>query len=204
MTPVDWVESASVVAVVTAVEERSKEIDEESLQRGEGEVGRWVGLRIDQTLWTSSEAAPPPSVVTLSTEGWIWRNHDPEDRTEFGLGGRPRLEVGEQYLVALTEFPGFAASDAATCEDDLGPDPTGAKWGVIGEYGSVPVTDGVVGPGEFQGTLRTLDEARAAVADAPQEALRDTLLGQPPTAVVPHLERAAKEHPPKPLPVPTC
>lgn len=202
-TAADWVESASVVAVVTAVDERSKEIDSESLERGEGEVGRWIDLRIDDVLWTNGGPAAP-STVSLGAEGWVWKNHDPKHRTEFGLGGRPRLEVGQQYLVALTQFPGLSRADAAICGDDAGPDPTAAAWGVIGEYGSVPVTDGVVGPGEFQGTLRTLDEARAAVADAPQEALRDTLLGQPPAAVVPHLERAAQEHPPKAIPAPTC
>lgn len=202
-TAADWTTSASVVAVVTVVEEQADEPDPEELERGEGEIGRTLVLRVDEALW-SKPGQRPPDTISLRSEGWVWKNHDPDQRVEFGMAERPRLEVGNQYLAALAEFPGIPAAEYATCDDNLGENPTAAAWGVIGTYGAAPVADGVIGPGEFEGAIRTLDEARAAADGTGQQPLRDTLLGQPPAAVVPHLERAAKEHPPKPLPVPTC
>lgn len=205
-TAEDWVSYASVVGVVTVVDERANPIPAEDRERGEGVIGRKIDLRIDEALWTRA-GVEVPELVTLGSEGWAWSDGDPDKRTKFGGAGRPRLEVGEQYLVALAEFPGVPADKLAQCEDE----PAVDEWGVIGQYGSVPVTDGVVGAGEFEGARRNAAEAlkvaqeRGEVEPSSVNAsFRGSLYGKSVAAATPALDRAAEHTPPKKIPVPGC
>lgn len=201
----DWVSYGSAVAVVTVVDERAGQVLEDDLARGEGTINRDIVMQVDERLWTR-EGANLPDQITISTTGWAWSDGQPEKRVEFGNAGRPRYEVGRQYLVALAKWPGTPKDQLANCEDE----PEEGGWAPIGEYASTPVTNGIVGVGEFEGTVRTLGEALED-AKSPAEAiaveggtLRSHLYGKTVQSVVPQLKVAAETVKPKEIPTPGC
>lgn len=204
-TAEDWVSYGSAVVVVTVVGEREGEVVEGDRQYEEGTVNRDVDLRVDQRLWVRPNAELPDQ-ITIGTTGWAWSDGDPAERVEFANAGRPRYELGKQYLVALAEWPATPEDRLDSCEDE----PEAGGWAPIGQFASAPVTDGVIGIGEFEGTERSLEEALEA-AKLPEEAmavqggsLRSHLTGKSVDTVVPVLELAASTTSPKPIPLPGC
>lgn len=199
-TAEDWVRYASFVATVSVVDERAASIPKEDLERGEGMVDRVIDIRIDRTLW-SRPGVTPPTTVTTTAAGWTWGDGDPGTRTAFALADRPRLEVGRQYVVAFASYPGLDPAQAERCGDPATP----TRWGPVGSGGAVPVTDGVVGVGEFEGADRDLDQALAASKEArsgPDVTFRDLVTGASVQVVPPLLDEAARRTPPTEVPGP--
>ena len=201
----DWVRHGSVVAVVTVVGEQAGDIPEEDLDSGEGTIGRDIEMRIDERLW-SRPGVSVPGHITVSTTGWAWAEGRPKERTRFVNAGRPWFEVGQQYLVALARWPATPKSERTSCEDE----PEEGGWGPIGEYAAAPVSDGIVGVGEFEGARRSLADALRA-AQSPEEelaveggTLRGSLFGKTVAAVAPALDAAAAVTTPEEIPVPSC
>lgn len=204
-TAEDWVSYGSAVVVVTVVGEKAGEVPEADQQNEEGTINRDIDLKVDRRIW-ARPGAKVPEQITIGTTGWAWSEGDPENRVEFVNAGRPRYEMGEQYLVALAQWPATPDDQLATCEDA----PEEGGWAPLGQYAAVPVTDGIVGVGEFEGTERTLLEALEA-ATSPEEllaveggSLRGSLTGKTMDAVAPVLELAASTTSPKEIPVPGC
>jgi hypothetical protein len=204
-TAEDWVAYGSAVVVVTVVGERAGEVVEGDRQYEEGTVNRDVDLRVDQRIWVRPDAEVPDQ-ITIGTTGWAWSEGDPMQRVEFVNAGRPRYELGKQYLVALAEWPATPEDRLASCEDE----PEMGGWAPIGQFASTPVTDGIIGVGEFEGTERSLNEALEA-ADRPEDAmaveggsLRGLLTGKSVHAVAPVLKLAASTTSPREIPVPGC
>jgi hypothetical protein len=204
----DWVEYASTVAVVTVVDEQADQVDPEDLERGEGTIDRRVVMRLDERLWSRPSAAVPDR-VTVRTEGWAWGNGDPQQTTELGFAGRPRFEVGRQYLIALAVFPGVPEKKLSTCEDIDPAEASLDEWGAIGEFAAVPVSNDIVGAGEFEGTERSLEGAFAYATSGGEleggnSTLRGQLLGREVHEARALLEAAASKTTPKNVPAGTC
>lgn len=64
---------------------------------------------------------------------------------EEALHGASRIEVGEEYVIALVW-------KRAECDDN---DYYPARWSAIGSGGVLPMHDGVIGHGEFEGQHHT-------------------------------------------------
>lgn len=142
-TMTDWVNVADHVVAVTVTGERrlGPEWSETSPNR-EGRVGREVSLSIGEVLWTSPESTRRvPDTVTLPVSGGWIRDDDGTER-ETSLAGSSRLEVGNDYTVALVWKP-------AQCAEDLR---SPARWAIAGSGAVVPANDGRLGVGEFEGT----------------------------------------------------
>jgi len=196
----DWVRYGSFVAVVTVTGEHAAPIAQEDLDRGEGMIDRSIDLRIDKTLWSRPGVNLPASVTTTAA-GWTWGDHAPERRTSFALGDRPRLEVDQQYVIAFARYPGLPAKQADACGDQV----IEPAWGPVGSGGAVPVSAGVLGVGEFEGTAQTLDQALEAAAQArsgPNSTFRDLLVGARVELLAPLLTEAAGRTTQEEIPAP--
>jgi hypothetical protein len=133
--------------------------------------------------------------VATTAAGWTWGDHDPEERTEFALSDRPRLDLGHQYVVAFASYPGLGQEQAEKCGDPATP----TRWAPVGSGGAVPITEGVIGVGEFEGIDRDLDQALTAAKAArsgPNATFRDLLTGASVQLVAPLLDQAARSTPP--------
>jgi len=202
-TAQDWAAYANVVATVTVVAERAEQVLQEDIERGEGTIGRAIDLHIDTPLW-ARPGQTVPDQVTINTLGWVWKDGDPAARTEFGPDNRPRLELGRQYLVALALFPGVAPEDLASCDEPPPADATEPKWGVLGTHAAAPVTNGIVGTGEFEGIVHTLQWLTSELTEELNATLRGELLGQPVETVEGLVQSAAAAVAPKQLPADPC
>ncbi|WP_110208120.1 hypothetical protein [Nocardioides daejeonensis] len=137
-TLVDWVNVADHVVTVRVIDEEP--IQAASPAEASLSVGRKVTMEVSDVLWSSrSTSRPAPTVFTTSEMGWAYRS----DGTliEEALRASSRLEVGEDYVIALRW-------KRAECdENDYYP----ARWSAIGSGGILPANDGVLGRGEFEG-----------------------------------------------------
>ncbi len=97
----------------------------------------------------------------------------------------------------------------ASCEDVTPAIAAQPEWGAIGEYAAAPVTDGIVGVGEFEGTERSLEDAAANARlagelDGSNASLRGELLGRDVHDAQALFKAAAERTAPKKVPPGTC
>ncbi|KAA1420028.1 hypothetical protein FE697_019300 [Mumia zhuanghuii] len=128
---------------------------------GEGDsqlIGRDITIDTAEVLWRADDSThPAPSTFTMPVTGWVDQSGK---LVEAAPDNGPRLEVGHEYVLALTWY------DAQCGEDGNSP----AGWGAVGSEGAVPADGGVVGEGEFEGVAVDPEAAVAAVTVASQEA----------------------------------
>ncbi len=146
----DWVTYADHVLVVTPVAERAVPPSQEEIRRGEGDIERWVTLRVDEVVWSRDRPdRPAPEMFEWSAWGWTF-DGSPDDREPVVGEGRPRVQLGHTYLMAV-EW------EEARCSP--GDPRIPAQWRGLGSSSTVPFDGGVVGQGEFEGRVRSLEEA---------------------------------------------
>ncbi len=189
-----WVSAAEHVAVVSVLSEVRGKPSSAELRRGEGLIGREINARIDQIVWSTAKAFPKaPAMIRLQAVGWIFSNDGLPER-RFALKGSPRLEPGHSYVIALDWV-----------DDPCLEDPAAGKWALLGGGGIVPADGGVLGAGEFEGAVFTVDEARKAWQETnPAIAgLRDQVIGFEIGTLVDRLE-SATPRPARPDEGPAC
>jgi hypothetical protein len=153
-TAADWVTYADHVVVATPVDERVEPPTAAEVDRGEGLVGRTVTLRVDDVLWSRGDP-DRPAPQTMSWDAWGWTfEGEPDNRGRVVGEGTPRVELGHTYLLAIVW-------EEARCSPGDPRQPAG--WQGLGAASTVPFDGGVVGRGEYEGRVRTLEEARADV-----------------------------------------
>ncbi|MET8331639.1 hypothetical protein [Streptomyces sp. NPDC005181] len=170
-TAADWVSNADHVVVATAVSEKDVPPAQIDIDRGEGLIGRSVEMRVDQVLWSREGAGhPAPQTYARQSTGWVF-DDEPANRHEYALHGRPRIEPGHSYVIALHWEP-------ARCSE--GDEPDAAGWVGLGSGSTLPFDEGTLGKGEFEGTERPAPSpsaaARATTGDGAPVA--DLLTGQ--------------------------
>lgn len=141
-TLTDWANIADHVVTVHITAEEQVEPPGSETQEGETSVivGRDVTMEVTDVLWSAEGAEhEAPRAITTPQMGWV-RTADGTE-IEEALHDASRIEVGEDYVVAL-------AWKRAECADtDYYP----ARWSAIGSGGVLPMTDGIIGRGEFEG-----------------------------------------------------
>lgn len=174
----DWVTYADHVVAVTATDQSVIPPTPEEVRRGEGLIGRDVTLKVDEVVWSRQDAPKPaPDVWERTSMGWQFRNGSTSDRTPIVLAERPRIEVGHRYILAIGWVP--------ACGSGRG------EWRGLGEGATVPYDDGVIGVGETEGDVISLQDAeRAARRDSPNRSLEDRLVGQNGSALTAALDAA--------------
>ena len=134
-------------------------------------IGRTVRLRVDRVLWSAPDAPrPAPATLEMPVAGWIFNNNDGQGTRTFALRHSSRIETGHTYVKAIEWIDG-------PCSDD----PNRGKWDGLGSGDVIPFDGGVLGAGEFEGRVQTLDEAEARARTLAPVArfLRDQLVGEP-------------------------
>lgn len=147
----DWVTYADHVLVVTVVNETRLAASNEEIERGEGLIGRTVVLRVDRVLWSAPDAPQPaPITLKLSAAGWLFNDNSGFGEWKIAVGESSRLDKGHTYIRALewTDDPCFE-------------DPKQGWWDGLGSGDTIPFDGGVLGAGEFEGRMQTLDQSRA-------------------------------------------
>lgn len=177
----DWVTYADHVLVVTAVAEAGQPPSRDELERGEGMIGRVTTLRVDTVLWSAPDAPQPAPAPTLtwSSAGWIFNNNNGLGTVKFGMKDSSRIEIGHTYVLAIEWI-----------DDPCSRDPAKGEWDGLGSGGTIPFDGGILGVGEFEGRVRTLDEAkaRAHVLEPVARFLRDEMVGEPVATLVAALQ----------------
>jgi len=170
-TATDWVTYADHVVIVSATSERALPPSRTEMERGEGLIGRKVGLEVKEVLWSRKGAAQPaPRSWEYNATGWVFSDGKLEDRQPLALRERPRIESGHQYVLAI-------AWEGPRCSDGDTPEP--GRWMGLGEGSELPFDGDLIGQGENQGQLQTVAEARTAAADAGSAVeLEDQLAGK--------------------------
>jgi hypothetical protein len=161
-TASDWVTYADFAAVVEVASEANGVPDKEDLERGEGDVGRTVNLRVLQVIWRSPGARPAPAEFEYAALGWHFSDGDSKDLRPMVANDRPRLEVGGTYLMAFTWQP-------EVCYEGDGSIP--AHWNGLGGGSVLPYEQKSVGVGEFAGEQRGQQAALEDARTLPQDAL---------------------------------
>lgn len=182
-TAEDWVTYADHVVVVTPVDEVETPPAASEIERGEGLIGRNVEMRVDKVLWSRDDAPKPaPTSYTRQSTGWVF-DGDVKNRRKFVLEGRPRIELGHSYVIALRWEP-------THCSEGDKPDP--AQWVGLGEGSNLPFDEGVIGMGEFAGTVRPAPTVARNQADHSVEEtpLAEALAGRGEEELVEALESA--------------
>lgn len=190
-----WVSAAEHVAVVSVLSEVRGQPSSAELGRGEGLIGREIDARLDQVVWSAAKAFPKaPATIRLQAVGWVFNNNDGLGERRFALEGSPRLEPGHSYVVALDWV-----------DDPCLEDPAEGAWALLGGGGIIPADGGVLGAGEFEGTVFTVDEARKAwrKTNPTIAGLRDQVVGSEVGALVDRLE-SATPRPARPDEGPAC
>lgn len=163
-TPRDWVTYADQVAVVTVSSETRMPAPETD-DRGEGDIDRTVRLSVDKVVWRAPDSRPLPDEFTYAALGW--HRHSGESASEPSVlvaDDRPRLEVGHRYVMALEWDP-------VDC-DRGGSGSIPASWRGLGSGSTLPFDGGVLGAGEFAGSVVTAEQA---IADADAPSLRGSV-----------------------------
>lgn len=147
----DWITYADHVVVGSVVDERRVPPTGVELERGEGLVLRELTVSVEKVLWSAPGQKPAaPSTFGWPAMGWTF-NADPTYRETVMTGEHaPRLEVGNSYIFALDRPSGYCE---ATPEDA----PT---WRGLGAASVLPLSEGVIGAGEFEGRHVSPEEAR--------------------------------------------
>jgi len=169
-TATDWVTYADHVVIVSATSERALPPSRTETERGEGLIGRKVGLEVKEVLWSRKGAAQPaPRSWEYNATGWVFSDGKLEDRQPLALRERPRIESGHQYVLAITW-------EGPRCSDDDAPEP--GRWMGLGEGSELPFDGDLIGQGENQGKLQTVAEARTAADAGSAVDLEDQLAGK--------------------------
>jgi hypothetical protein len=98
-TLTDLVSYSDQLSVVTVASEKALSPLVESDENG-GMVGRSVDLVIDRTLWRRDGAPTVSGRVSTIVDPWMV---DGDDARPWYISGGARLEVGDRYLVPLTQ-----------------------------------------------------------------------------------------------------
>ncbi|TDD82165.1 hypothetical protein E1293_17090 [Actinomadura darangshiensis] len=177
-TATDWVTYADHVVVVTAASERRLPVSATEAARGEGLIGRTVDMQVKKVLW-SRKGAPEaaPKSWTYNAAGFALTNGDPEAAAPMAVHGRPRMEVGHQYIVAVSWEP-------ARCSPGDKPEP--GRWMGLGEGSEVPYDGNTIGQGEMEGRVQTAAQARILVAG--EHGLEEEMIGQDAAALAAKLK----------------
>lgn len=140
-TLTDWAALADVVAQVSVTGEKRVDLGDSSADTEP--VGRTVTLRVNEVLWStpSGEHKLPADDIELTTYGWMQMPDG--DTLEMASRGASRLEIDHDYLVALRWQPG-------RCADGTNGHPS---WTMVGSGAVLPADGGVVGRGEFEGSV---------------------------------------------------
>ncbi|WP_433167089.1 hypothetical protein [Kribbella sp. CA-247076] len=175
----DWVTYADHVVVVNATSETALPPTRTEIERGEGLIGRKVDLEVQKVLWSRKDAAQPaPRSWEYNATGWVFADGKPETRTALALHDRPRIETGHQYVLAIAwQAPQCATGDTAVP----------GRWMGLGSGSELPFDGGVIGQGENEGQLQTVDQVRSEAAD---NGLEDALAGQGATQLIAQLRAA--------------
>nr|WP_152992337.1 hypothetical protein [Nonomuraea pusilla] len=170
-TATDWVTYADHVVVVSATSEQPVPPTRTDVERGEGLMGRKVGLEVQNVLWSRPDAArPAPEAWEYNATGWTFTDGNLDNPTVLAMEGRPRIEPGHRYILAI-------AWQGPRCAEGDAPEP--GRWMGLGEGSELPFDGGVIGQGELQGEVRTVAEARALAADAgPNAGLKEDMVGR--------------------------
>lgn len=182
-TASDWVTSADHVLVVTVVDETRHEPSRTEIERGEGLIGRSATLRVSEVLWSAPDARQPaPATLDLSVGGWVFNDNNDTGTVRFALSNSSRLEVGHTYVKALQWL-----------DDPCFDDPDQGRWVGLGPGDSVPFDNGILGAGEFEGRVQTLDEATATwqASEPALPTLRGQMAGKSVDALVARLTSAS-------------
>lgn len=167
-TAVDWATYADHVLVVTVADEVQHKASAGEIERGEGMISRTVKLRIDKVLWSAPDAPqPPPATLDMSAAGWVF--NDAEGRTggvKFVLRHSSRLEKGHTYVKAVEWI-----------DDPCSADPERGSWDGLGSGDTIPFDKGVLGVGEFEGKVQTVEKAKASFRDFSASDLRAQMVG---------------------------
>lgn len=178
----DWVTYAEHVVVITVVAEARGRPSAAEIERQEGLVPRTAKLSVDEVLWSSPKPAQAaPASIELDVAGWIFNDNSGAGEAKFAIEGHPRFEPKHSYVWALDWV-----------DDPCSSDPSEGSWTGLGDGGAIPYDDGVLGVGEFEGRVYTLQEAVAAwqAEDPHARGLRDEVMGRDATAVADLLNRA--------------
>jgi hypothetical protein len=143
----DWVTYADHLFIVTVTGEVRQAPGAAEAAHG-AMIGRTVKLRVDNVLWSAPDApmAAPPALA-LPAAGWVSGAGDAT--VKVALRGSSRLELGHTYVKAV-EWADDVCSD----------DPARGTWEGLGSGDTIPFDAGVLGAGEFEGRVLTLDEAK--------------------------------------------
>ncbi|SEC83511.1 hypothetical protein [Streptomyces melanosporofaciens] len=174
-TATDWVTYADHVLAVTAVNETESPPTDTEVERGEGLIARKVTLRVDRVVWSRDDApTPAPAQWQRTSVGWQFTDGDTDNRMKMVRADSPRVETGHSYLMAVYWQP-----DACL--------PVGGEWLGLGEGATVPYDDDTIGVGEYEGKVRSAQQAvrqaRTAAAADGGTALEDALAGRDASAV---------------------
>ncbi|BBH67708.1 hypothetical protein ACTI_43930 [Actinoplanes sp. OR16] len=152
LTAEDWATYADHVVVFTVANESRVSPSKKEIERGEGMVGRTVQVTVSKVLWSAPDAPQKaPRSLTMPAPGWVFNNNeDKAGEVKFGISGAPRLEKGHSYIKAIE-----------WTDDPCSSDPNVGTWEGLGAGGTLPYEQGVLGVGEFEGRVQTLDVAKA-------------------------------------------
>lgn len=143
-SPADWVRNAEYIVEVHVLGERALPVPAIDLQRGEGIILRELDLEVSAVVWAAPGTRVAPTALTWNAFGWHWKG-DPLERRELGAYGAPRMEVGHNYLLALDLPRGLCGDAQSAAEAEQ------SEWLGLGGSSVVPIDDGIVGNGEFEG-----------------------------------------------------
>ncbi|RVX41919.1 hypothetical protein EDD27_4524 [Nonomuraea polychroma] len=168
-TASDWVTYADHVVVVTAKAERELPAHQEEIEAGQGYLPREVTLEVENTLWSRDGAAKPAPVAEFAwpAAGWTFSE---QGRRPLAVEGRPRIEVGHTYVLAIVWVPAFTD----------GGETVPGQWRGLGESSVLPYDGGVIGDGESEGRIQsaaaTMNERASEGPDGPS--LEETMTGK--------------------------
>jgi hypothetical protein len=148
----DWATYADHVLVVTVADEVRHQASAGEIERGEGMIGRTVKLRVDKVLWSAPDAPQPaPAKLDLSAAGWVFNDEEGRaDGVKFVLRHSSRLDKGHTYVKAVEWI-----------DDPCSDDPKRGSWAGLGSGDTIPYDKGVLGAGEHEGRMQTLEQAKA-------------------------------------------
>ncbi|MBF8188531.1 hypothetical protein ITP53_22950 [Nonomuraea sp. K274] len=182
-TAADWVTYADHVVVVTAVSEQRLPPAQIELERGEGLVGRTVDLKVKEVLWSRDGAPhPAPQSWVYNGAGFTFSDGDTSNFSPVALDERPRIEAGHQYILAIVW-------EDAHCSEGDKPEP--GRWLGLGEGSELPYDGDVIGQGEYEGQIQTVEGARTLAEDAGLDVgLEEEMVGEGAAALAAKLKVA--------------
>jgi len=169
----DWVSTADVAVVAKVTAEQRGSSSSTGDGTGDQFVERSVTLTVTRKLW---ERPGAPNLtqgqsVEVTAAGWV--AHSDGSMSRLASSGRPRLEVGHTYVVALL---------AGQCESREA-EPT--AWSMLGSDGVIPADDDKIGFGESEGRLVAGD-----INQTTPDSLERQLLGAAPETLADRLTQA--------------